>query len=926
MEARGTARRRLAAVLMALLLAVLAALAWAQPARAAYRGFADVSPTAWYVQGGWLDYVVDNGIMTGTKDPATQLPSGRFEPEGTVTRGQVATILYRIANPGSSATTAPSDYGRYSSFSDVRTRYYYTAAIEWCYSRGIVTGYRDPVTQSPTGRFGPEDPVTREQLATMLYRFAVQELGLSKAAPGSGAASMPDFGRVQPFAEEAVRWCYARGILTGSVLPGGTLLLPRGEATRAQTAKMAAAMLTSAETAGEARAVLYADGTLVIQRGSEADPSHGAVLASWDGVEGASGQPWAEHAGRVRAVVVRDPVAPRSTARWFAGMSRCESMDLSGLDTYYVTDMSFMFSGCSRLTFLDLSGWETSKVTSMHSMFSGCSSLVSLDLTGWDTSKVTSMHSMFSGCSSLSSVEGIGVWETSKVTDMSCMFSRCSSLISLDISDWNTWVVKDMYSMFFGCSSLTSLNPSTWDVSQVMTMYGMFEDCSSLTSLDLSGWDVSRVEGMYFMFSGCSSLASLNLSGWHVSQITGTMNCTFQDCSSLTSLDLSGWDTSRVISMSSVFSGCSSLASLNLSGWDMSQVAGMESTMFSGCSCLASLNLSGFRFPASGFRFPSSLEEVLLEGSDISSAESMSSMFSGCSSLASVDLSGWDTSSVTDTSYMFYGCSSLASLDLSGWDTSPVHRSDFMVYGCYHLAEVALGNRFTRYFLILPTPSSDYIPGATGLWYGPDGTGYRPADIPVGVAATYTALPPATAAPAAQPADLEEPPALALAFSLYPGGLLEVCPCGSDPSVPGEPLASWELPGDARLASAADAPWAEYASQVLEVRVLDGVRPASCAFWFSGMSGCAKFDLTGLDTSACSDFTGVFEGCDPMAEVVLGPLFSAVGDGTCAPCELPKVPEEPAPDVPATGTPADAPDADDSDSEEGLPTQRPRVT
>ena len=291
-----------------------------------------------------------------------------------------------------------------------------------------------------------------------------------------------------------------------------------------------------------------------------------------------------------------------------------------------------------------------------------------------------------------------------------------------------------------------------------------------------------------------------------------------------------------------------------------------------------------------------------LSGWDTSSVTDTSSMFSGCSSLASVDLSGWDTSSVTDTSYMFYGCSSLASLDLSGWDTSSVHRSDFMVYGCYHLAEVALGNRFTRYFLILPTPSSDYIPGATGLWYGPDGTGYRPADIPVGVAATYTALPPATAAPAAQPADLEEPPALALAFSLYPGGLLEVCPCGSDPSVPGEPLASWELPGDARLASAADAPWAEYASQVLEVRVLDGVRPSSCAHWFSGMSNCARFDLAGLDTSVCSDFTGMFEGCDPEAGVVLGPLFSAAGDGTCAPCELPAPPETPGADA-ATGEP-----------------------
>ena len=102
----------------------------AVPHARAASGFSDVSPNAWYVQGGYLDYVVENGIMTGTKDPVTQLPSGKFEPEGSITRGQVATVLYRVANPDSTATTVPSDYAKRSSFLDVKAPYYYTAAIE----------------------------------------------------------------------------------------------------------------------------------------------------------------------------------------------------------------------------------------------------------------------------------------------------------------------------------------------------------------------------------------------------------------------------------------------------------------------------------------------------------------------------------------------------------------------------------------------------------------------------------------------------------------------------------------------------------------------------------------------------------------------------------------------------------------------------
>ena len=217
---RGAARAAAAALLLALLALLGPSPAPARAVQTGALGFSDVSYTSWYYLDGSLGYVVDAGLMSGHKnDDGT--PSGRFEPEGPVTRGQVATVLYRIANDDTSAVDDPGSYGQSTSFSDVRTNYYYTAAVEWCYGRGIVTGYKDEATQEPTGEFGPDAPVTRQELATMLWRFADSELGGAAAPSGQTYEGMPDAAMVQPFAREAVAWCFSEGILTGSKDPEG---------------------------------------------------------------------------------------------------------------------------------------------------------------------------------------------------------------------------------------------------------------------------------------------------------------------------------------------------------------------------------------------------------------------------------------------------------------------------------------------------------------------------------------------------------------------------------------------------------------------------------------------------------------------------------------------------------------------------------
>ena len=404
----------------------------------------------------------------------------------------------------------------------------------------------------------------------------------------------------------------------------------------------------------------------------------------------------------------------------FSECSSLASLDLSPLDTSNVTDMSYMLSGCSKLTSLDLSPLDTSKVTNMSYMLYYCPSLTSLDLSPLDTSNVTSMRGIFAHCSKLASLD-LSPLDTSNVTNMSSMLRGCSRISSFDLSPLDTSNVTDMSYMLSGCSKLISLDLSSFDTSQVESMSGMFDGCSRLASLDLSSFDTSNVTGMSRMFYGCSSLTSLDVSSFDTSNVTG-MSGMFDGCSSLASLDVSSFDTSRVTDMSDMFHGCSSLSSLDVSSFDTSNVWGMKG-MFNGCSELASLDLSSFNTWL---------------------VSNLSDMFSGCSSLKSLDLSSFDTSYVLRMNDMLSGCSSLTSLDLSSFDTSRTGEMVSIFSGCLSLRTVKLGAGFTftgRWTgRICNLPAISDLNGYTGLWVSSaDGEAYKPNAIPNNVAAVYTA-------------------------------------------------------------------------------------------------------------------------------------------------------------------------------------------
>ena len=320
----------------------------------------------------------------------------------------------------------------------------------------------------------------------------------------------------------------------------------------------------------------------------------------------------------------------------FAYLTNIEKLDLSKLDTSYITNMSRMFYNSSGLKSIDLSNFNTSNVTNMLSMFEGCTNLTSLDLKTFNTSKVTGMNQMFRNCKSLTNLD-LSTFDTSKVINMYYMFNNCTLLTQLDLSNFDTSNVIGMYGMFQGCGSLTNLNVSSFDTSNVTDMNCLFLSCSSLISLDISNFNTSKVKNMGNMFAGCSSLESLNLSNFDTSNVTNMQNM-FSNCRQLSNLSITSFNTGKVTNMNAMFQNCSSLTSLDVRGFDTLNVTTMGS-MFFGCSDLTVLDLSSF---------------------NISNVTNTSQMFMLATKLKTIYVSDlWNTSKVTSSTNMFHSCTSL---------------------------------------------------------------------------------------------------------------------------------------------------------------------------------------------------------------------------------------------------------------------------
>ena len=247
-----------------------------------------------------------------------------------------------------------------------------------------------------------------------------------------------------------------------------------------------------------------------------------------------------------------------SYAHMFDSCEKLRKVDLSGLNSDGVANMSWMFNDCTSLTDLNISGLNTKNVVTMDFMFQSCESLESIDLSGFQTPKLKSMNGMFFRCASLTSLD-VSTFDTSNVTGMDLAFACGYS--EYDEATYTETCYSKLKTIKFG-----NLNTSN-----VTDASNLFQGCIELTKLDLSKFDTSKMTDMVAMFYGCRSLKSLNLSNFNTSSVTD-MTSMFYGCSSLESIDLSNFDTSNVTKMTFMFNGCESLKSLDLSNFDMRKV------------------------------------------------------------------------------------------------------------------------------------------------------------------------------------------------------------------------------------------------------------------------------------------------------------------------------------------------------------------
>ena len=320
----------------------------------------------------------------------------------------------------------------------------------------------------------------------------------------------------------------------------------------------------------------------------------------------------------------------------FAYLTNIEKLDLSKLDTSYITNMSKMFYMSSGLKSIDLSNFNTSNVTDMSYMFNGCSNLLNLDVSNFDTSKVTSMRGMFSGASSLQ---------------------------TLNIANFNLSNVTTISQMFQGCTNLINLILPNSSAPKLISMWYTFQNCTNLKgTIDLSNFKPNNYVDFEFAFYYCKNITEVKLNNFKFS----SFRCAFYGCTLLEKIDFTGISTSNITDMQDAFNSCSSLTSLDLTNFDVSTLATNKNTTgglwqtFAGCSSLETLNITGWEIT--------------------NKVTNLYGTFDKCSKLKKLDLSNWDTTGVTSLNYTFRRMTNIEEIDLRRADFSNVTSTTSVFY------------------------------------------------------------------------------------------------------------------------------------------------------------------------------------------------------------------------------------------------------
>lgn len=385
--------------------------------------------------------------------------------------------------------------------------------------------------------------------------------------------------------------------------------------------------------------------------------------------------------------------APSKTVFWW-----------SDADTVYANeDSGHMFYGLGDVERIDMTGINTSRVKNMSWMFHSSKNIYKhIELSSFDTSNAEDMSYMFatSGMKTMENVDPIDFskFNTSKVKNMEGMFSY-SFLPSLDIRNFDTSNVENMRLMFDTLANIRNLDLSGWNVKKVNNIQGIFTRLGKIQSLNLSGWQMDSVTDMQFMFSSLANLTSLNLTGFTTKNVTN-MAYMFAGVSKLADLDLSSFDTSKVINMHGMFQDMQSLNNINLSSFNTSNVTDMSAlfAMTVANPPISSLDLSNF---------------------DTSNVTNMAEMFEGLSNLTELKIQSFNTKKVTNMYRMFYWSfmnPANGILDISNFDTRSLINGEAM-FQYMKVKTIYASPSFTTNLITSPMSffmDNDNLTGANG--------------------------------------------------------------------------------------------------------------------------------------------------------------------------------------------------------------------
>ncbi len=448
--------------------------------------FRDLPDTAWYTPE--VRKAVEMGLFNG-------LSAEKFGPTGTMTRAMLVTVLWRYAGKPA-AEKAPD-------FTDVPTGQWYSDAVAWAAENGIVTGVGK-------GRFSPNGTITREQMATILYRYGTM-LELDTSARGD-LSQFADAHEISSWSKDALQWAVAEGIIGGSSSSDGLFILPTNGATRAQVAAVLVRtiekLLTTyyeiplpdcevkAQGATEVLVwTLYEDGTLAVEKNQDTEPTSNSwrdyrkeiktlkVLQGVEAVSNFSALP------ALREVVLADSVT-HIHAQAFKNCTALETVRFSEGLNYIDAEAFQNCTALETLRFPDGLGYIE------YSAFENCTALKTIELPkelcylGW---------ACFAGCTSLTELrlpDGFHMGGAGSMNGQES-FKGCTALEKVVFGK--------------GCDIVT---------------IGMFSGCTALTTIEFAP-GVLSIDS--YAFSGCTALEEVVLP----EQLQVFVDTAFRECENL---------------------------------------------------------------------------------------------------------------------------------------------------------------------------------------------------------------------------------------------------------------------------------------------------------------------------------------------------------------------------------------------------------